>query len=200
MLVLAGICGVCTLTGFVLSRSGFHLASFVPFFVVAYLAGVWFAAQDCWAGLKHGKVDIHFLMIAVAIGALFVDAWTEGATLLFLFSLSNALEQFANYRTRKTIDSLLKVAPKLALRRENSAWVKVPVEEIAASDELLVKAGELFPVDGLIIEGATSADESALTGESLPVPKRPGDAVGGGTLNLDGQAIIRVAREVQESA
>ena len=200
MLVLAGICGVCTLTGFILSRSGFHLASFAPFFVVAYLAGAWFAAQDCWAGLKHGKVDIQFLMIAVAIGALFVDAWTEGATLLFLFSLSNALEQFANYRTRKTIDSLLKVAPKLALRRENSAWVEVPVEEIAANDELLVKAGELFPVDGLIIEGATSADESALTGESLPVPKRPGDAVGGGTLNLDGQAIIRVTREVQESA
>ena len=83
------------------------------------------------AGPASSTVNIHFLMIAVAIGALFVDAWTEGATLLFLFSLSNALEQFANYRTRKTIDSLLKVAPKLALRRENSAWVEVPVKRSA---------------------------------------------------------------------
>ena len=200
MLVLAGICGLSTLSGFILSRGGFALATVAPFFVIAYLTGAWFAAQDCWAGLKQGKVDIQFLMIAVAIGALFVDAWTEGATLLFLFSLSNALEQFANYRTRKTIDSLLKAAPKQALRRNGPAWLEIPIEEVRPGDELLVKAGELFPVDGVLIEGATSADESALTGESLPVPKRPGDTVGGGTLNLEGQSVIRVTRELQESA
>jgi Cd2+/Zn2+-exporting ATPase len=181
-------------------RAGFALPRVAPCFIIAYLAGAWFATRDFWAALKQGKIDIHFLMIAVALGALFVNAWTEGATLLFLFSLSNGLEQFANYRTRKTIDSLLKTAPKHALRRDGAVWIEVAVEQVQPGDELLVKAGELFPVDGIVIEGNTSADESALTGESLPVPKRPDDAVGGGTLNLDGQSIIRVTRELEESA
>jgi Cd2+/Zn2+-exporting ATPase len=200
MLVLAVLCGLSTLTGFLLERAGFSAALSAVCFAVAYLAGGWFATQDVWQGLKGRKIDIQFLMIAVAVGALFVNAWTEGATLLFLFSLSNALEQFANYRTRKSIESLLKVAPKQACRREGQRWVEVAVEQVGPGDELLVKPGELFPVDGVMIEGATSADESALTGEAIPVVKEIGDAVSGGTLNLDGQSVIRATRELEESA
>jgi Zn2+/Cd2+-exporting ATPase len=200
MLVLAVLCGLSTLTGFVLERAGFSPALSAVCFTVAYVAGGWFATQDVWHALKRGKIDIQFLMIAVALGALFVNAWTEGATLLFLFSLSNALEQFANYRTRKSIESLLKVAPKHACRRQGDRWTEVPVEEIIPGDELLVKPGELFPVDGVMVEGATSADESALTGEAIPVLKEIGDAVSGGTLNLDGQSVIRATHEIEESA
>jgi len=200
MLVLAVTCGLSTLIGFVLARAGFSAALTAICFVVAYVAGGWFATQDVWQGLKGRKIDIQFLMIAVALGALFVNAWTEGATLLFLFSLSNALEQWANYRTRKSIESLLKVAPKRALRRENGRWTEVSIEEVEIGDELLVKPGELFPVDGVVIEGATSADESALTGEAIPVVKQPGDAVSGGTLNLDGQSVIRARSRLEESA
>jgi Cd2+/Zn2+-exporting ATPase len=200
MLVLAVVCGVSALSGFLLERSGAIGSLVVVAFAVAYFAGGWFAVQDVAHSLRRGKVDIHFLMIAVALGALAVRAWTEGATLLFLFSLSNALEQFANYRTRKSIESLLKIAPKQALRRAENKWGEVLVEEIAPGDELLVKAGELFPVDGVLIEGATSADESALTGEAIPVAKQISDSVRGGTLNLDGQCVVRAARALQESA
>ena len=203
MLLLAGICGLSTLTGFLLRHAGPATAGSpltAPLFAIAYVAGGWFATQDVWLGLKRRKIDVQFLMVVVALGAALVNAWTEGATLLFLFSLSNALEQFANHRTHKTIDSLLKAAPKQALRREGETWTEVPVEEIKPEDELLVKPGELFPVDGVLIEGATSTDESALTGEALPVPKRAGDSVSSGTLNLDGQAIIRVTRELEASA
>ena len=143
------------------------------FFIIAYISGGWFATQDVWRGLKRRRIDVHFLMIFVALGAALVRAWTEGATLLFLFSLSNALEQFANHRTNKAIESLLKAAPQQALRRENGAWIEVAIDQVQPGDELLVQAGELFPVDGVIIEGETSADESALTGESLPVAKAP---------------------------
>jgi len=200
MLALAATCGLSTLTGFLLGRAGIRGELLTPFFTLAYVSGGWFATQDMWHALKRSKIDIQFLMVAVAVGALFVKGWTEGATLLFLFSLSNGLEQFANYRTRKSIESLLKVAPKHALRRENGQWVEVPIEEVQTGNELLVKAGELFPVDGLMIEGATSADESALTGESIPVVKQIGDAVSGGTLNLDGQSVIRATRPLGESA
>jgi len=200
MLILAGVCGVSALTGFLLERSGNGGAVSALCFTLAYLSGGWFAIQDVGHALKRGKVDIHFLMVAVALGALAVNSWTEGATLLFLFSLSNALEQFANHRTRRALESLLKTAPKHALRREDNAWIEVPVEEVVAGDELLVKAGELFPVDGVVAEGSSSADESALTGEALPVAKQPGDAVSGGTLNLDGQCVIRTTGALEESA
>ena len=200
MLLLAATCGLSTLIGFLLGRAGIRANSSQPFFVLAYVSGGWFATQDVWHALKQGKIDIQFLMVAVAVGALFVKGWTEGATLLFLFSLSNGLEQFANYRTRKSIESLLKVAPKHALRRENGHWVEAPIEEVQIGNELLVKPGELFPVDGLMIKGATSADESALTGEAIPVVKQIGDTVSGGTLNLDGQSVIRATRRLAESA
>jgi cation transport ATPase len=85
MLVLAGLCGLSTLTGFALERAGFSPALSAVSFTVAYVAGAWFATQDVWQGLKGRKIDIQFLMVAVALGALFVKAWTEGATLLFLF-------------------------------------------------------------------------------------------------------------------
>ncbi|HZR78414.1 MAG TPA: cation-translocating P-type ATPase [Chthoniobacterales bacterium] len=200
MLVLAGLCGLSTLAGFVLVRAGFSNVAVPIVFAIAYFCGGWFAAQDVVRGLKQRKIDIQFLMIFVALGAAAVGAWTEGATLLFLFSLSNALEQFANHRTKKTIESLLRSAPQRALRRRGESWVDVPIEEVVRNDELLIKAGELFPVDGVILEGATSADESALTGESLPVSKRPSDSVSSGTLNLDGQAVIRVERPADQSA
>ncbi len=200
MLLLAAICGVSTLTGFLLGRAGIRADLLTPFFALAYVCGGWFATQDVWHALKRGKVDIQFLMVAVAVGALFVKGWTEGATLLFLFSLSNGLEQFANYRTRKSIESLLKVAPKHAFRREDRRWVEAPIEQVQIGNELLVKPGELFPVDGVIIEGATPADESASKGEAIPVVKQIGDVVSGGTLNLDGQSVIRATRRLGESA
>ena len=200
MLTLAGLCGLSTLAGFLLEWFAPIPWLMTTLFIVAYVAGGWFATQDVGRGLRQARIDVQFLMIVVALGALLIGARVEGATLLFLFSLSNALEQFANYRTHRAIDSLLQAAPKYALRRQNDLWVEVAIEEVASNDELLVRAGELFPTDGVVTEGATSADESALTGEALPVAKRVGDSVSGGTLNLDGQAVVRVSRELEQSA
>jgi len=198
MFLLAGLCGVCTFAGFVLHPFAPRLG--IALFVVAYLSGGWFASIELAGELRRGVFDINLLMIVVAIGAAGIGAWAEGGTLLFLFSLSNALEHFANHRTEQTISSLLKSAPETARRRENGAWREVPTESLGIDDELLVKPGDLFPVDGEVIEGATSADESALTGEALPVSKRVRDWVSGGTMNLEGQAVIRVRRLPTESA
>ena len=200
MLGFAVICGLSTLSGFVLQRFGAPPLATVPLFVIAYLSGGWFASIQLGGELRRGKWDINLLMIVVAIGAAIVGAWAEGGTLLFLFSLSNALERFANHRTEETISSLLKSAPKTAWRRADGQWIEVPADSLGIGDQLLVKPGELFPVDGELIEGATSADESALTGEALPVSKSAGDPVSGGTMNLEGQAVIRVRRLPSESA
>ena len=200
MLALAGVCGVAGLGWHQAAAAG--LTPWITWTLLAasYLAGAWYAAREVARELRAGGIDVHFLMLAVAAGALFVHAAAEGATLLFLFSLSGGLEQFAHHRTQKTIGSLLNAAPKRALRRDGLAWVEVPIEAVQPGDDLLVKPGELFPVDGVIVKGATTADESTLTGESMPVPKNPGDSVSGGTLNLDGQAVIQVERLPRESA
>ena len=145
MLLLAATCGLSTLAGFLFGRMGMPGELIAASFVLAYLSGGWFAAQDVWHALKRGKIDIHFLMVAVALGALFVKGWTEGGTLLFLFSLSNALEQFANYRTRKSIESLLKVAPKHAFRRENGRWLEISVDEVAARRRAAGESRRTFP-------------------------------------------------------
>ncbi len=200
MLAGAGFCGACTLGGFLWPRFGLPAPGALPFFIAAYLSGGWFATRDLAGELRRGVFDINLLMIVVALGAAGIGAWVEGATLLFLFSLSNALERFANYRTEETIGSLLRAAPETACRREKGEWVEVSTESLGIDDELLVKPGELFPVDGEITEGATSADESALTGEALPVSKRTGDPVSGGTMNLEGRAVMRVLRLPSESA
>ncbi len=194
MLAGAGLCGACTLAGFLWTRFGLPAPGALPFFIAAYLSGGWFAARDLAGELRRGVFDINLLMIVVALGAAGIGAWVEGATLLFLFSLSNALERFANYRTEETIGSLLQAAPETACRREKGEWAEVSTESLGIDDELLVRPGELFPVDGEITEGATSADESALTGEAMPVSKRAGDPVSGGTMNLEGRAVMRVLR------
>ncbi|MDR2844705.1 MAG: heavy metal translocating P-type ATPase [Puniceicoccales bacterium] len=170
-------------------------------YALAMLCGAWDALMDSIEDVPHGKVDIHFLMLLVAVGAAVIGAWGEGVLLLFLFSAAGALEAFAMHRTRRAISSLFKDQPKTAtLLGADGAEQTVPVESVLPGDLLFVHAGDVFPVDGEVEYGETAADESSLTGESLPAAKQPGDAVFGGTLNLWGAVRVRVRRRVSESS
>jgi Cd2+/Zn2+-exporting ATPase len=195
-LVLAIACGVLGL-----------LAAFVfpawrvPLFVLSYLAGAFFAVEEVWERLQKRILDVHFLMLAVAIGAACIGAWPEGATLLFLFSLSGALEHYAFGRTQKEIRSLFRDAPKTAtIMEEQGRERELPVETLRAGMRLLIKPGAQFPVDAEIARGATAADESNLTGEATPVEKIVGDSVLAGTINLWGAVEVFVARPAAESS
>ena len=177
---LALLAGACALFG--LAAFGIEAVGLAPVWVpiVLYLAamvvGGWDAFEDVREGLPRGELDIHFLMLAVAIGAASIGAWAEGALLLFLFSFSGALEHFALHRTRREIDSLFDTAPKTALLVDASGNEReVPVVQVKVGDVLSVKPGGQFPVDAEVIEGKTAADESNLTGEANPVAKLKGD-------------------------
>ena len=198
---LAGACGVAGLTGFILKTFaiGPEWLS-VSFFMAALTFGGWDAAKDVVHKLPKGKFDIHFLMLAVAIGASVIGAWEEGALLLFLFSFSEALEHFALHRTRKSIDSLFKVAPKNATLLQNGEEVIVSIETVKRGDTLVIKPGDLFPVDAEVLSGKTAADESNLTGESTPVNKSKGDLLYSGTLNLWGAIEVKVLHPASESS
>jgi len=200
--VLAGVCAILGVAGWGMESAGVA-PGWVPIalYVGAMFAGGWDALGDVREGLPKGELDIHFLMLAVALGAASIGAWAEGALLLFLFSFSAALEEFALYRTRSEINSLFDSAPKTATLRDAQGKEKtVPVEQVAVGDIVLVKPGALFPVDAEVTEGKSAADESNLTGEANPVFKSKGDSVFSGTLNLWGSVEGRVLRLASESS
>jgi len=189
-------CGVFGLAGFFLPAPFKLLA-----YAAAYLAGGFYPAHEVWERLRKRTIDVHFLMLVVAAGAASIGAWGEGATLLFLFSLSGALEHFALGRTQKEIRSLFREAPKVATAldaRGNEREVKV--EQIKRGMRLLIKPGAQFPVDGEIAKGSSAADESNLTGEATPVNKSVGDTALAGTLNLWGAVEVLVTRPAAESS
>jgi Cd2+/Zn2+-exporting ATPase len=199
--VLAGVCGAGGLAAFALG----HLAA-VPavalkaLYFIALVAGGWDAAVDTWENLRQRKVDIHFLMLAVAVGAVSIGAWGEAVLLLFLFSASGAMEEYALDRTHREVSALLHTAPKLAtVIGPDGAQHVVKAEQLQVDDRLLVKPGDMFAADGEVVKGQSASDESTLTGESVPVDKTVGAQVFSGTINLTGVLEVRVRRLPAES-
>lgn len=166
------------------------------------IAGGWDAAKDAIPGLFKGKLDIHFLMLAVAVGASLIGAYGEAALLLFLFSLAGALEHFAMHRTRREINALFRLAPKTANRRHPGTGEEeaVPIEAIMPGDCLILRPGDTVPVDATVTEGSSATDEASLTGEAHPVEKTVGAEVRSGTQNLWGTLVVRCTRPARESA
>jgi Cd2+/Zn2+-exporting ATPase len=201
-MALAVLCGFSTLSGFLIEKlTGTRGWPALACYGTAYLSGSYFAAQETWELLRKRILDIHFLMLAVAVGAAVIGHWWEGAVLMFLFSISGALEDLAMQRTEREINSLFKAAPRQAtLRGEDGQERLVPVESITAGMTLVVRPGEQFPVDAEVIEGTSASDESNLTGESVPVDKTSGDQVLAGTLNLWGRLDCRALKPATESA
>jgi len=201
LLASAVVCGLATIGGVVAQRLPGQENIALGLYATAYLAGGWDAALDTLGKLKRLRLDIHFLMLAVALGAAFIGAWWEGAALLFLFSLSNALEGMAMARTDREIRSLFREAPKQALELlPDGSTREVDAAHLAVGTLVRILPGEQFPADALVVAGESAADESTLTGESVPVGKTAGDTVFGGTLNTWGRLDARVSRAPGDSA
>jgi Cd2+/Zn2+-exporting ATPase len=196
-LAAAILCGVSGLAARFLSAGPWSTVAYV----LAYLAGGWFPAVEVWKRFKRRSIDVHFLMLAVAAGSASIHAWGEGATLLFLFSLSGALERFALGRTQREIRSLFREAPKIATALDEQGREReVRVEQLRPGMRLLLKPGAQFPVDAEIVKGGTAADESNLTGEATPVAKAVGDTTLAGTINLWGAVEVVVTHSADQSA
>src|SRR5437588_1953128 len=150
-LAAAVLCGAFGLAAFLFRAYPQSIAGYL----LAYAAGSWYTAQEVWERLQKRAIDVHFLMLAVAAGSASIGAWGEGAMLLFLFSLSGALEHFALGRTQREIRSLFREAPKVAtVLDEQGREHEIPVENLRPGARLLVKPGAQFPVDGEIVKGA----------------------------------------------
>ncbi|MCX6967089.1 MAG: heavy metal translocating P-type ATPase [Verrucomicrobia bacterium] len=169
------------------------------FYLLAYFTGGSFGVLASFQSLRQWTIDVDLLMVLAALGAAYVGAPLEGATLLFLFSLSNVLQEYAIDRTRKAINSLMKLRPEKALTRRDGATVLLPVEQLVVGDIVLVRPGEAIPLDSQIVEGSSAIDQASVTGESMPVHKKTGDPVFAGTINQSGGLEIRVTKLAKDS-
>jgi Cd2+/Zn2+-exporting ATPase len=201
---LAVLAGGCALAGLAGAAAGLLVPS-IPWlpralYGVGLLAGGFDAAVDSWENLKKRRIDIHFLMLAVAIGAVLIGAWGEAVLLLALFSAAGAMEGYALDRTHREVSALLKSAPKRArLIMPDGTEKEVDVAGLAPGDRLSVRPGDVFAADGTVTRGESSSDESTLTGEAIPVEKRVGDEVFSGTINLWGALEFTVTKLPSES-
>lgn len=179
----------------------FHFIVATP----AVIYGGWFFYTGAWRALKQGTTNMATLVSVAVLAAYFYsvaatfiftgDTFYEAATMLLTFVLlGHWLEMAARGRTNEAIKSLLDLIPPTANLIVDSEVKQVPVEDVKQGDLLLVRPGEKIPVDGMIIEGQTSVDESAITGESLPVSKKAGDDVIGATINQEGAFRMRAMK------
>jgi Cd2+/Zn2+-exporting ATPase len=165
----------------------------------AYIFCGQYGVRSAIASLREKTLDVDVLMVLAALGAAAVGSPFEGALLLFLFSFSNVLQRHALERTQNAIESLLTLRPETALRKTGATAESVPVDSLQVGDVVIVRPGELIPIDGDVVEGSSNIDESSLTGESIPVPKTAGSPVFGGTLNQSGAIEIRVNHRAEDS-
>jgi Cd2+/Zn2+-exporting ATPase len=168
-------------------------------YIMSYLAGGYDIATHAIPGLFRGRFDTDVLMLAAAAGAALLGEWAEGAFLLFLFSLGHAGEHYALDRARNAVNALGELMPGTARVRRGEQIVEMPVEQVVPGDVVIVRPGDRVPVDGVVAGGASSIDQSAITGESVPVAKKEDDQVFAGTVNQEAALDVRVTRPAADN-
>lgn len=144
-------------------------------------------------------LNVDTLVSIAAIAATSVGAYQEAATVIFIMLLGEFLEHLTVGKARKAISSLIQLAPKTAWVRREQEEVRVPIEEVKAKEIVIVKPGERIPVDGKIISGCGSINQSMLTGESIPIEKGAGDRVYCGTINESGSCEIETTQVAEDT-
>ena len=150
--------------------------------------------------LIHGDVGVDLIALAAMAGALAIGEYLAGVVVAIMLAGGNALEAAAGHRARRELTRLIQRAPRTALVRHPDGIVEVPVDDVTPGDIVVVRAGEIVPADGVALGGRAVLDESALTGEPLPVVVDPGSAVPSGTANAGDSFELRVQRPASESA
>ncbi len=190
---------VVALASFALAWFGERLFGFseglaLALYIVTYIAAGYDVALHAIPALFRRELDTDILMLAAGAGAALLGQWSEGAFLLLLFAIGHAGEHYALDRARNAIGALGALMPKTAHVRRDDQWVETPVEALQVGDRVITRPGDRIAVDGEIVSGSSAIDQSAITGESVPVDKGEGDAVFAGTVNQSHALEIRTTR------
>lgn len=199
---LQAVFTILTLVLLVYSIAAGYLSFLPDHAVIAWLTyffGGFWATREALPKLLRLNLDVDFLMVFAALGAAVIGEWHEGATLLFLFSLSNVLQAYAMDRSRSAVRDLMTARPDTAHVLRDGEEVAVPIEAIRVEDVVVIRPGEMLPTDGVVLQGETEMDEASITGESRPANKAPGDKVYAGAMNGSGSVEIRVTHPANDS-
>jgi Cd2+/Zn2+-exporting ATPase len=172
----------------------------IVFYILAYIVGGHQKAIEGFTTLfKEKDLDVDLLMVVAAVGAASIGYWMDGAILIFIFSLSGALEEYTMERTNRDIKAIMKLRPEEAVLLVEGVEKKVKTESLKKGDVILVRPGERISADGIIIKGYSAIDEASITGESIPADKKHGDEVYSGTMNGQGALEIQVTKPAEET-
>ncbi len=166
----------------------------------ACLAGAWFFLPKALIALRRLRPDMNLLMIVAVVGAIVLGEWFEAAAVSFLFSFALLLESWSVNRARHAIERLLDLAPARArVLDEEGGSRDLDIDDVPVGSTVRVRPGERFPLDGVLVRGATSVDQAPITGESLPVAKDVGDEVFAGTINQEGAVEVETTRAAADT-
>lgn len=169
-------------------------------FAAATLCGGSLVFPHALASARRLRLDMNVLMTVAVAGAWIIGEGAEGAAVVFLFALAELLESWSVGRARRAIKSLLALTPETALRKIPGAEPQeVPVGEVGVGETILVRSGQRVPLDGEVLTGNSAINQAPITGESVPVDKKPGDSVFAGTINGEGSLEIRVTKAAANS-
>jgi Zn2+/Cd2+-exporting ATPase len=191
--------GALLLAGLVLHLAGAATVSDGVFILAAAVGSFRIVRSGITTLINARALSIDFLMTIAVAGAIVIGQYDEGATVVFLFALGEALEGYTMDRARNAIRRLLDLTPRQAVRLRNGLEERVSAADLAAGDTILIGPGESLPVDGSILSGQSQLDEATVTGESVPVAKGPGDTVFAGTVNGSQALRVRVDQPASDS-
>jgi Cd2+/Zn2+-exporting ATPase len=199
LLALGLVLSLLTLDPTLLVLFGRTFALSTVLYLASVLFGAYHFARKGLYALKTLSLGINFLMSLAILGAIVIEEYVEAASLAFLFSLAELLEEFSVERARRSLRELIKLAPREARVRRNGKELLCPIEEIAVGEVCIVKPGERIALDGQVLSGSSFVNQAPITGESVPVEKRPGDEVFAGTINYDGYLEITVTKRAKDT-
>lgn len=191
--------GIALLLGGVASWTGLPEPVATAAFLGAIALGGWKIGLKAIAAVKNRRLDMNFLMTLAAIGAVAIGEYAEAAAVIFLFAFSLLLESLSIERSRRAIQSLMRLSPPTARVRRDGGELEVPVDEVAVGETLIIRPGERIPLDGTVVRGSSSVDESSITGESIPVAKGPHAPVFAGTFNQRGSLEVVATRRASDT-
>ncbi len=198
--IFLAACGITLALSWVLEWVHAGPADLPKYFAIASLVvGGYPILKSAVKTLLIPDLNVDTLVSIAAISATAVGAYHEAATVVFIMLLGESLEGVTVGKTRKAIASLIQLSPKMAWVRRDGQEIEVPIEEVKANEVVIVKPGERIPVDGIILSGCGSVNQSTLTGESLPVEKEVGDKVYCGTFNEAGSCEIGATQIAEDT-
>jgi Cd2+/Zn2+-exporting ATPase len=192
--LLLGTSGVALGSGIAAEILGAPPLAAQALFALAIAAGVPFTLRKAWNAVRLHLLDINVLMLVATAGAIVLGEWSEGASVVFLFAVAQALEVRTLERARTAVRALVDLTPSEVLVHESSGDRLVSVDLVTPGTVVIVKPGEKVPLDGHVVAGASAVNQSPVTGESMPADKARGDEVFAGSINGRGTLDIRVTK------